>query len=144
MEYRFYSFVAHHYLSQLQCGLQTAHAVARMSLDVQSRPSFTQWAAVDQTIIICGAGNHAGVNTCYSQMDTFNSQYPFQLPLVLFHEDEQSMNTMATACGILVPSRFYEAEYDSFLDIWSTAEGESPLSIEEINVITFLKSYRLA
>lgn len=31
MNYRLYTFVAHHYLSPLQCGLQTAHVVSEIA-----------------------------------------------------------------------------------------------------------------
>jgi len=143
-KFRFYSFVAHHYLSQLQCGLQTAHAVSEMVHKMPSAllPQWMNWARYDKTIIICGAGNHQGVVDCYNRMVQLNDTGPLEqvLPVTLFHEDQQSMNCMATACGILVPARLYEATF--VLDTWVSAEG--PLTREEKAKIEFLKSYRLA
>ena len=56
-DYRFYSFVANLYLSPLQCGLQTAHAVSNMAKP-QVTPGkweqnvFNDWAMQDKTIVI--------------------------------------------------------------------------------------------
>ena len=145
MQYRFYSFVANHYLSPLQCGLQTAHAVARMSVEpfVTTQQQFKQWAEVDQVIIICGAGNQAGVVNCYETMLALNAAAPYsdQLPVVLFREDQQSMNCMATACGILVPSSLYDAVDDPTVG-W--CNGNTVLSYNQAAMAAFLKSYRLA
>lgn len=150
MEYRFYSFVAHHYLSPLQQGLQTAHAVARLSqiVNIDSKEPYDVWAGRDQTIIICGASNHAGVIDAYRQLKIFTDTGRLtSMQPVIFFEDEQSMNKMATACGIIIPSRYYDA-----LCIGSTndqmqyaaPDGESPLTDFENAFVAYLKSFRLA
>lgn len=112
--YRLYSFVANHYLSPLQCGLQTAHVVSELSR--QYSEAFNNWAFSDKTIIICGAGNHKGVTDCFAELEKFVATFERQrllekgeaLPHAIFHEDAQSMNCMATACGILIPQRLWD------------------------------------
>jgi hypothetical protein len=112
----------------------------------QQSVSFMQWAADDQVIIICGAGNQAGVVEVYKQIEQFNYTIPdINLPVALFREDVQSMNGMATACGVLVPSRYYDAVYSAEIGDWVASEDEElPLTSHEKTVIAFLKSYKLA
>jgi hypothetical protein len=112
MNHRLYSFVANHYLSSLQCGLQTAHVVSELSLYKINTPQFeaySRWAQFDKTIIICGAGNHAGVVECYDRLLTLANR--LDLPVALFREDEQSMNGMATVCGVVVPEKFWNVTF---------------------------------
>lgn len=117
--YRLYSFVANHYLSPLQHGLQTAHVVGELicnynclSGEASTRTRAVQdWAERDKTIIICGAGNHLGVLNCFETLKLFSSR--LDLPCVIFHEDEQSMNRMATACGVVVPEKFWNVSREA-------------------------------
>lgn len=120
-QYRFYSFVAALYISPLQCGLQTAHAVSEMhaellakefeglgSTSTKPRRAYDNWAIYDKTIIICNALNSAGVEQAYS--DLYYYAELFDLPITVFMEDMQSLNCAATAAGIVVPERFYDAK----------------------------------
>jgi hypothetical protein len=148
MEYRLYSFVAHHYLSPMQCGLQTAHVVSEMSRYANS--IYSDWAENDKTIIICGAGNHAGVMEAFKQLRAHNNVLCYadvyeQLPLALFLEDEQSMNRMATACGIVVPARFFNAVWNSEQQCYTPADvdADTYTPIEQ-EFVKYLKSFRLA
>lgn len=145
MKYRLYSFVAHHYLSPLQCGLQTAHVVSNLS--TQDSEPYADWATFDKTIIICGAGNHAGVQEVFKQLRIHNNAMSHidvcdQLPQTIFFEDEQSMNNMATACGIIVPERFFGAVWDDYNDCYTPADGGSFAAVEHA-FVTYLKSFRL-
>lgn len=152
MNYRLYSFVANHYLSPLQCGLQTAHVVSELSTQKDDRDlnaSYEWWANRDKTIIICGAGNHAGVVAAYERLKNLTTCTDQFMPVAIFREDEQSMNGMATACGIIVPDVYYGAEVDE--DGWCTFRpadgGASTLwsaDTPESAFITYLKSFRLA
>lgn len=113
MSYRLYTFVANHYLSPLQCGLQTAHVVSEIVVGLNSRHdgSFMEWAAEDKTIIICGAGNHKGVLDCWAELKRTGVDTGLVCGAI-FHEDEQSMNGMATACGVIVPQRYWDVVYE--------------------------------
>ena len=154
--YRFYSFVAGLYLSPIQCGIQTAHAVSEMSVTapVHLMPIYNAWAADDKVLIVCQAINHAGVVGAYEQLQQFGDW--FNLPTVLFKEDDQSMNGMATAAGIIVPECFYNARANRN-DTGQVIQYEYvPTDLETSGVviyaadsaegafIEFLKSYRLA
>ena len=120
-QYRFYSFTAALYISPLQCGLQTAHAVSQMHADMliheedqasfrksSQREAFDTWATDDKTIIICNALNSAGVTDAYVKAVQFG--HVFGLPTTIFYEDEISLNGAATASAIVVPDFYYEAK----------------------------------
>lgn len=164
MNYRLYTFVANHYLSPLQCGLQTAHVVAEISRAPGHNgfipaTAYTQWADNDKTIIICGAGNHQGVLECWAELKRTVIDTGI-MSGAIFYEDERSMNRMATACGVIVPERFWGAVFESRLDTgledrWVYAE-KNPETDEVKNLyvyglntpigkfITHIKKYRLA
>lgn len=165
--YRLYAFVAAGYLSELQRGLQTAHAVSRMSRKYKTNTpqvkAYSDWADHDETIIICTAFNHKGVVNCYEELLRVGE--PMGLPVSLFREDEQSMNGMATACAIVVPQEYYDAREvpledridTSFLHgltideprySYTTSGGgvtvTYPVSHPEGQLIKHIKGYRLA
>lgn len=99
MNFRLYTFVANHYLSPLQCGLQTAHVVSELSRGhalSSAREAYAEWADRDKTIIICAGGNHQGVLECHAEL-VRTADGALGMPVALFCEDEQSMNGMATA-----------------------------------------------
>lgn len=108
--YRFYSFVAGLYLSPIQCGIQTAHAVSEMAVDQPEhlKVIYDNWAKNDKTLIVCQAVNHQGVVDAYEKFSVFAKE--LNLPCTIFREDEQSMNGMATAVGIVVPVQYCDAK----------------------------------
>lgn len=167
MNYRLYSFVAGLYLSDLQKGLQTAHVVSDIysafnTLGEQhpAMNAFNKWAGNDKTIIILNALNQQGVIDAYLAMSTWahsNVHGKFPYPHAMFREDAQSMNCMATACGIVLPeniydTRFYEDPFgnaDRFEHVKLIDGKETVLEVYLENTPTFefikkLKSYRLA
>lgn len=163
MAYRLYSFVANHYLSPLQCGLQTAHVVSEIAVAEHLTPSLAQsfrdWAQDDKTIIICGAGNHQGVLDCWAELKRTGIDTCF-VTGAIFREDEQSMNGMATACGVIVPQRYWDVVYEDgienglgyerYLHVVKDESGKVTSLIEfqatspAGQFIKHLKSYRLA
>lgn len=150
MNYRLYSFVANHYLSPLQCGLQTAHVVSELSNFKINTPEYSvynKWATVDKTIIICAAGNHAGVVSAFDTLKGMVATAEF--PFAIFREDEQSMNGMATACGIIVPEKIYgamEIAVGSGRYVFGDTSCYDYINLtkEESKLAAFLKSFRLA
>ena len=157
-EYRLYAFTANLYLSPLQLGLQTAHAVSELFVGASAlasesrRTALLDWAIDDKTIIICGAGNHRGVLDCWSKLISVNSE--LDLPIAIFYEDEQSMNGMATACGVVVPRRFWDAkpifdEKSNVLCGYQYTDEQLgltryPITYPEGQFIHHIKQYRLA
>lgn len=114
------------------------------------------WAARDKTIIICGAGNHKGVVDCFNEIVRTGSGPGF-MPAALFREDEQSMNGMATACGVIVPQKYWDATLVTG-DAAVESPGDAywvhtpevgtpiwyPLTHSEGQFISHIKGYRLA
>jgi len=165
MTYRLYTFVANLYLSDIQKGIQTAHVVSEMAEQVASQKGedlgsyqkYFEWARNDKTIIVCGAGTHKGVLDAFAELQRTGTS-ALRLPSVLFREDEDSMNGMATACGILVPQQYYDAKYvpdtewvqGALVGRWEYFDEVKggfytyPPSHPEGQFIQFLKSFRLA
>ena len=99
--YRAY-ILTNYYLSQLQCGLQSAHVISEMAM--KKHKHFKQWATDDKTIIILNGGNSAQL----AQFETFcktdvNNNYCW----AAFREDEMSLNGALTAVGIILPDNIY-------------------------------------
>ena len=158
---RFYSFVAGLYISELQKGLQTGHALTEMhatllrnhSIMEVERDIYDDYCVNHKTIVILNALNSAGVEDAYSQLCDFGNR--FQLPVSIFHEDEASLNGAATATGIIVPEQFFNAykidptDRQEFPAYAYVPAGEVVGITYEANsyesqFISFLKGYRLA
>lgn len=109
---RLYSF-ANYYLSPLQHGLQTAHCVSDMSMAyAKSDPAgdvYAEWAAKHKTIIICNGGNSAMLQTLFEQLTELGKH--FGLPVVKFHEDEQSLAGALTTVAMILPEWVYDAVF---------------------------------
>lgn len=121
--YRFYSFVAGLYLSPLQRGLQTGHAISEMQSDLLKmeqdevsnaavdrsieRLMYNDWATDDKTIVILDALNCAGVVEAYNKATEFCMD--LEMPVTIFHEDIASLNGAPTATGLVVPDFYYDA-----------------------------------
>lgn len=165
--YRLYSFVANHYLSPLQCGLQTAHVVGELM--TAYKPDFNEvgdavyeWAQCDKTIIIMAAGNHEGVLNGFQEIR--RTSVAIGLPYALFREDERSMNGMATAFGVIVPQKYWDTKFSPEVVYSSEVIGQRPrvseaywsytdtegittkyqLTHPEGQFVDSIKSYRLA
>lgn len=125
--HRLYTFTANLYLSPLQCGLQSAHVVGNIAAtmdhlelanfdSIRTSQAFHDWAHLDKTIIICAATNHAGVEACWAEIERINTA--LLLPAAIFHEDEDSMNGMATACGVVVPAKYWDTQFSKEESMW--------------------------
>lgn len=129
--YRFYSFVAGLYLSPLQCGLQTAHAVSEMYSFYEQRglapkDVVAEWAYTDKTIIILNALNSKGVEAVYMQLAGL--AFALGLPTTIFHEDEDSLNGAATATGIIVPRKYFAARFvDGEVTVFTGEGGKAQI-----------------
>jgi hypothetical protein len=156
--YRLYSFVASGYLSPLQCGLQTAHAVGDMSVkykvNTKQKEAYEAWAAQDKVIIICAAFNSKGVKECFDELVRTGDD-AMCLPTALFCEDEDSLNGAATACAVVVPQKYWDTtpEKDKFtgevtawvyIDAVTFKHTRYPLTYPEGQFIDHIKGYRLA
>jgi hypothetical protein len=113
---RLYSFV-NYYLSPLQHGLQTAHCVSEMANQVANEKGenleayrkYFDWAENHKTIIICNGGNQAMLEDLFTRL--ISTSMLFNLALVKFYEDEQSLGGALTSVALLVPVEFYDVTF---------------------------------
>jgi hypothetical protein len=156
---RLYSFL-NYYLSPLQHGLQTAHCVSEMSVKPMTNAeneAYHEWAEKHKTIIICNGGNVATLEDLFTRLTDLSVQ--FNLPLVKFYEDEQSLNNALTSVALIVPEWVYNATFTKGTtgpDCWTwnhghlNADVDMPNSINfpdgsaEFTLISIVKSHRLA
>lgn len=130
--YRLYSFVANGYISSLQCDLQTAHAIAQMSVkyndDTLVDRAYRTWASEDHVIIICGAFNSKGVFDCAAELNRTGGA--LGLPVSIFFEDEDSLGGAATACAVVVPQKYWDTKFSPEVVYSSETIGRAPLVSE--------------
>lgn len=112
---RFYSFT-NYYLSSIQIGIQTAHAVGEMSLKYQSIPGFEtepiemfdDWVRNHKTMVLLNGGNSAELRDLWALLtDERNTQFPVSK----FNEDEQSLDGALTCVAIVLPEHVYAAKW---------------------------------
>lgn len=113
---RLYSFT-NYYLSNLQQGLQTTHAVVEMFRKYQlpslyypsehysdMNTQLNDWATNHKTLIYLNGGNHKNLYDMVMNFTTRDNKYPW----AVFREDEQSLNECITCVAIVVPTHIYE------------------------------------
>ncbi len=146
---RFYGF-GNYYLSSLQQGLQSAHAITDMFVKYQEDPSKSniiyEWAKNHKTMVLLNGGNSGDLAGLYLAFQQLESQ-GMPLPFSKFHEDEISLNNALTYVGIIVPEKYYSVaseirtmrnvEVMEFFTFNSYTEWEKEL-------IFILNQYRLA
>ena len=154
MSYRLYSFVNHLYMNAKQWGIQTAHCVSTMSVlykhNTVQHAAYTTWATEDPTIIMCEGGNVAMLMDLYVRLVPLANA--LDLPIVKFHEDEQSLGGVITSVAVLVPDTLFNCyvEYEPMIDGTRTAVFINPETFsryrEAINPIehAFLSIVKMA
>jgi hypothetical protein len=150
---RFYSFVIGLYLSDKQKGIQTQHVTAEMSIEPNAGHWYADWAKNHKTTIVLDAMTCGGVKRAYSSLLNFAMRLPFyaefnDCPVSIFHEDEESLGGIPTACGIIVPDFIYNAKLDIDTDdfVVYNENGEIVRVLEDVEAdfAKFLRSHRLA
>ena len=100
---RYYTF-SNMYLSSLQVGLQSAHALAEIFLKHYGDPILMEWANDHKTMILLNAGYGENI---HSLCNFFNhSENPF--PWAPFYESEEALDGAITTVGIVLPAKIYE------------------------------------
>lgn len=106
----FYSF-CNYYLSSIQQGIQSAHAMHTMFTKyiggpgLQEQQMLDEWAKRHKTMIVLNGGNVADLKgleaSCKFYGDTL--RYPYSS----FREDAESLNGALTAVAIIVPEKLF-------------------------------------
>lgn len=114
-QYRFYS-LTNLYISDIQRGIQTAHAVSEMMAKYrepervgpnydEARRVYTEWAENDKTIIVLQGGPSGALHEAHEFIKVLS--HKLTLPFVKFYEDEYSLNGALTCVGVVVPDYVY-------------------------------------
>lgn len=113
---RLYSFT-NMYLSSLQKGLQTAHMISKMSVADNTSISvvanmYSEWANVDNTIIILNGGGDAKMHDIL-----YKNILPLkkELPVGFFYESREALNGALTSVGIIVPETWLMKDEFAFI-----------------------------
>jgi len=148
-ELRGYVFV-NRALSSIQKGVQGAHAIVEL-FNNDHNDLLYEWSSEDKTLIFLDCGFHQEILDNYTTFSLLCDK--LDLPHALFHEDEETMNTMATAFAGIIPSSIYEIdllEYErqtrtfysnSFKTTKSPPYEDDP---PEIQLCRFLSQFKLA
>lgn len=134
------------YLSPIQQGIQTAHAVHDMFVkygsgmfqsDIRgvSYGLLTDWAESHKTIIVLNGGNSLILEQSYDRIAKAADKVGF--PYVKFHEDDQSLNGALTCVGVVLPESVYTLNVEE-------AINDPVVSREEIQLRELLSEFRLA
>lgn len=117
---RFYTF-CNYYISSIQQGIQTAHAVHEIfnkyvvemmikphpwSLDeVDNQRRLVDWSLNHKTIITLNGGNCDDLSELLKFFEDDSNPFPY----VYFEEDKASLNSAITCVGIVLPEEIYNA-----------------------------------
>lgn len=146
---RFYGF-GNYYLSSLQQGLQSAHAVGELFVKYdqhsEQNTMVFDWAKEHKTMVLLNGGNSADLEAIHQNFEILED-LGMTLPFAKFHEDDVSLNNALTYVGIIVPEKIYtmasevrqmrNVEVMEYFDFNNVQDWERQL-------IFILNSYRLA
>lgn len=111
---RLYTF-GNYYLSSIQQGIQAAHVVSEMSVRyAKGSPQYdmyVDWALNHKTIICLNGGNN---KTLIEDVVKPIEDFCYSYPNAVFYEDEQSLGSILTCFGVIVPEYIYNQEQNMF------------------------------
>jgi hypothetical protein len=155
---RCYHF-GNYYLSQIQQGIQAAHAQMEMFVKYQApseqRDMLYDWAENHKTMVCLTGGNSAAL------AEITGTLHQLSYPNVMFSEDENSLNGALTNVAVVVPTSVVETrdrlrkykcvesfQGDGFVqfDMYDDGAwvGELQVDDEEFQLIEIVNSCRLA
>lgn len=107
---RLYTFT-HFMLSSIQQGIQASHVQSNLFVKYQRKNSkevktLFEWADAP-TMICLNGGNSASLAELYAKFE--NLATFLKLPFAEFREDEESMEGIRTAVGVIITPRLYDA-----------------------------------
>lgn len=110
---RLYSFV-NMYLSPIQAGIQTAHALQELNLkykDTDFEPIIDDWAKNHKTIIVLNGGYQSSIQETINLFDAINDPivYPDipKYPIAFFREENDALNNALTCAVVILPECVY-------------------------------------
>ena len=120
LEYRAY-FFGNMYFSQIQQGIQSAHALTEMYNYYPNNPILTEWGQNHKTMILLNGGSSVDLQRTFVGLENVCSY--LKLPCSQFHEDA-SVNFALTCIGVIVPSYIYDKKYYEYVDMGTYEENK--------------------
>lgn len=93
----------HDFLSSLQKGVQSTHAISEMS--IQKHPTYDDWAQNHKTLVFLKGGNCEVLLRRHRLLKPIVQR--LNLPCAAFFENEASLNNAITSVGVVVPEHIY-------------------------------------
>jgi len=148
MNYRLYTWQLFQ-LSSMQQGIQALHVLGELN----AKYTFTRggiqhsilqdWQIEGKTVVCLNGGNLDALTKVYEIISELGSE--IQLPYAIFHEDQQSLGGIATACGIIVPESIWGANRSNSTGAW-VDDGfiMSAAMPAEVALSSYLRTFSLA
>lgn len=97
---------SHFALKAIQQGVQSGHAITEMSISFDTlspqHQKYLEWAKNCKTVVYLDGGNSKRLKEIAYAIEMVAAE--FNLPCARFYEDEDTMEGIMTAVGIIVPS----------------------------------------
>lgn len=88
------------YLSPIQKGIQSAHAIVEYSNQYKNTEDYLSWAKNDKTIVVLNGSDCTDINNIVEILDDYSIEYG------VFHEE--SLGNIITAICFLCPTDLYQ------------------------------------
>lgn len=114
--YTAYIWVNWLYMNHKQWGIQTAHCISEMSRQEYGKDIYGEWADNHKTIIMYDGFNSGRIRRTYEIIQhsvRHLEKAGFEIPHVMFREDEESLDGAATACGFIIPNKIRQFDWES-------------------------------
>lgn len=120
---------SHFALKAIQQGVQSGHAITEMSISFDpispQHQTYVDWAKNCKTVVYLDGGNSKRLREVAKAVETIAQEY--NLPCARFYEDEDTLDGIMTAVGIIVPS-FTPCEMNVKLEV-ENSPAESALEL---------------
>lgn len=121
-----YVWVNSLYLGEKQYGIQATHVVTDMTVQYPDNKLFRQWIEHDKILIILAGINSGTLRRVRDILrfaaEAYAEELPegVEIPVVAFHEDEESLDGALTAVGFVFPDELRDAT--AVFDVLKTEE----------------------
>lgn len=105
--YTAYFWVNNLYLKEIQLGIQSAHCISDMSIQMHGSDTYEKWADEGKTMIIYAGTNSGTVRRTFEILQYVARNIEragLEIPHTIFREDEESLDGATTACGFIIPN----------------------------------------
>lgn len=95
------------YLKEIQLGIQSAHCISDMSIQMHGSNTYEKWAEEGKTMIIYSGTNSGTVRRTFEILQYVArniEKIGLEIPHTIFREDEESLDGATTACGFIIPN----------------------------------------